>query len=99
MAKADLRFSETDRRVVVGRALELAAGALGWNLDELAQALTVDKDDPRDPRQVARWLNGKERVQLDVVMLHDELFGEYIYRLGRLTGSYDGAFVLVRRPA
>ena len=99
MAKADLRFPETDRKALAGMALERAAGALGWNLELLAQHLTVDADRPRDPRQVARWIAGTERIQLDVVMAHEELFAEFMYRLGKLSGSFDGAMVLVRRSA
>jgi hypothetical protein len=99
MAKADLRNPEIDFRALAGRALALAAGALGWNLDELAQQLTTDPQHPRCPRQVSRWLSGAERLQLDVVMANDELFTEFLVRLARVRGGFDVATTLTRRIA
>lgn len=100
MAKADLRNPEIDaRRALVGRALTLAAGALGWNLDELAQQLTTDAEHPRCPRQVSRWMSGAERLQLDVVMANEELWAEFMVRLARVTGGFDIATTLTRRIA
>ena len=100
MAKADLRNPEMDPlRALAGRALSLSAGALGWNLDELAQQLTTDPDRPRDARQVSRWMSGAERLQLDVVMSNDELWAEFMVRLAKLRGGFDVATTITRRTA
>src|SRR3990167_6114817 len=68
MARADLRKTENvDFRAEVGACLQRAASLLGWSLKELAGKLG------RDERQVSRWLNGHERVQVDVVFDCEEL--------------------------
>lgn len=60
--KAVLRKSESDELLEeLGRCLDFARRFVGWTLDQLAGALG------RDPRQVQRWIEGKERTQVDVV--------------------------------
>lgn len=62
MAKADLRKTEVDPwRQHIGRAVERARLLRGWSLKELADAVG------RNERQVARWINGQERLQLDAL--------------------------------
>jgi len=57
-AKADLRKAETpDFKALCGGAIRRASLMVGWSLKELAAALD------KDPRQVARWLDGSETPQ------------------------------------
>jgi ribosome-binding protein aMBF1 (putative translation factor) len=54
-AKADLRKAENpDFKALTGGAIRRAMLLVGWSLKELAGALD------KDPRQVARWLDGRE---------------------------------------
>lgn len=82
MAKADLRNAESiDFRAEIGACLQRAASLLGWSLKQLAAAVK------RDERQVARWLNGQERVQLDVVFDCEELRQPFALQLSKLSGA------------
>lgn len=54
---------------------------MGWSLKQLAGALK------RDERQVSRWLNGQERVQLDVVFDCEELRQPFALQLSKLSGA------------
>lgn len=82
MLRADLRNAEAvNFRAEVGACLQRAASLLGWSLKELAGHLD------RDERQVARWLNGTERVQVDVVFDCEELRQPFAYQLARLSGA------------
>ena len=82
MAKADLRNAESiDFRAEIGACLQRAASLLGWSLKQLAGALK------RDERQVSRWLNGQERVQLDVVFDCEELRQPFALQLSKLSGA------------
>lgn len=68
MAKANLRKAEKpDVRAQVGAAIQRAASLVGWSLKELAGHLE------RDPRQVARWIDGSERPHFDVLFAIEEL--------------------------
>jgi transcriptional regulator with XRE-family HTH domain len=80
MAKADLRNAETvDYREQIGKALQRATSLVGWTLKELAGKVN------RDPRQVARWLSGQERAQLDVLWEVEELRGPLVLALAELS--------------
>jgi ribosome-binding protein aMBF1 (putative translation factor) len=82
MVKADLRKAENrDFRAEVGACLFRARTLLGWTLEQLASALD------RDARQVRRWESGEERVQVDVVMAHDELREPFGFFLAKLSGA------------
>lgn len=82
MAKADLRKAETEGwRARIGSALRRALSLNGWSLKEFAGA--VD----RDPRQCARWLDGSERPQLDVVFAVEELRQPLVIALAELAGT------------
>lgn len=68
MAKADLRKPEiTVHRQVIGAALERARELRGWSLKELADHIN------REPRQVARWIDGTERAQMDALFAVESL--------------------------
>lgn len=64
MAKASLaaiRKAENEDWVRLGTAVERTRGLLGLTLQEFASA--IDKDE----RQVARWIAGTERTQVDAI--------------------------------
>jgi ribosome-binding protein aMBF1 (putative translation factor) len=65
MAKAALPKGETrEFRAelrLIGECLDEARRVVGWTVDQLAQELG------RDSKQVARWMRGEERTQVDVV--------------------------------
>lgn len=62
MAKADLRKPDfCEWRASIGAAIERARLLRGWSLKELADAVG------RDERQIARWITGAERPQLDAL--------------------------------
>ena len=82
MLKGTLRNPETDDlRADIGRCLQRAANGLDWSLKELAGALQ------RDERQVARWLNGQERVQVDVVFAVEALRQPFALQMSKLAGA------------
>lgn len=80
-AKADVRFSDEPvihaRKQQVGAWLDAARYALGWNLDELALALH------KDARQVKRWIDGIDSVQLHAVVAVPALHREFVIAQAR----------------
>lgn len=89
--KTDLRKAEPDDFMAeIGRCLDVARRANGWNLDQLACKLPPpEKADKRDPRQVQRWIDGKERCQLDVVFAVPALREPFVIALARLADCFD----------
>lgn len=85
MAKADLRKAEiADLRAELGRALERAYKGLGWDLNQVTARLPLEDGKPRCPRQVARWVSGAERLQLDVLFACPELRVPLVVQWARL---------------
>lgn len=65
----DLRKPEIAHVMQVARTVERARRMRGWTNDEFAGKAG------RDPRQVAKWQNGKERPHFDVLFaIDDDLF-------------------------
>lgn len=95
MAKADLRKAETvDYRERIGAALQRAASLVGWSLKELAAEVN------RDPRQVARWISGQERAQLDVLWEVEALRGPLVIALAELSAQVEVVTeIRIRRSA
>lgn len=95
MASADLRKSETrDFLADIGSCLNVARHSVGWNLDELANALG------RDPRQVRRWIAGEERTQLDAIWAVPALRAPFVVALAQLAeGCQVETVVRIRRTA
>ena len=95
MAKADLRKAEIDAwRVSVGHAVERARQLSGLSLKEFSARIQ------RDERQVARWIAGLERPQMDALMAVDALRQPVIVafaELGRDTGVEIVTEIRVRR--
>lgn len=83
MAKAELpdvrNADNADFRALSGRCLDRARLALGWNLNELADALGR-----RDPRQVARWIAGTDRLHLDAVLAVPALHAQFVIALATI---------------
>jgi transcriptional regulator with XRE-family HTH domain len=82
MAKADLRKAEMDDwRLHVGGAIERMRMLSGLSLKEFAAVLG------RDERQIARWITGAERPQLDVLFAADDLRQSLVIALAELAGA------------
>lgn len=85
VAKAHLRKAEIDYKVLVGHVVESARRMRGWTNDELAGQVN------RDPRQVAKWQDGRERPQFDALFkIDDDLFkNALVIALARLGTSVE----------
>ncbi len=82
MAKADLlpkgevrEFRKELREL--GECLDMARHRLGWTVDRLARELQ------KDEKQVARWIRGEERTQVDVVFSVPQLRQPFVIALAR----------------
>jgi hypothetical protein len=100
-AKATLRIPESDDAMrEVGACLDAARHELKWTLDELAGKLPPPPHaKTRDPRQVQRWMEGKERVQIDVVFAVPELREPFVIELAKLAQLLVEETVTIRRKA
>lgn len=79
MLKASLPKGETaDSLKEIGDCLDFARRAVGWTVDQLARELQ------RDSKQVARWMRGEERTQLDTVFVVAKLKVPFLIALSRL---------------
>lgn len=82
MAKADLRKAETTAwREELGRAIQRAISLCGWTLKECAAQIR------RDERQLARWISGDERPQLDTLFAVDAMRQALVIALAELAGA------------
>ena len=101
MVKASLRKSENDDFArEIGRCLDFARRSVGWTLDQLASELPPpEKAEKRDPRQVQRWIDGKEHCQLAVVFAVECLRGPFVEALARLAGCFQIETTIRRRTA
>ena len=79
MVKAVLPSGEKDAKLKqIGGCLDFARRYIGWTVQQLAAALK------RDEKQVARWMRGEERTQVDVVLCVPQLHGPFVIALARL---------------
>jgi transcriptional regulator with XRE-family HTH domain len=78
MAKADLKNLEADFKAQIGQAIQRAFSLAGWTQKEAAAQLD------RDPGQVARWIAGTERPQMDVLFAVEALRWPLIQSLAAL---------------
>lgn len=79
MLKANLPKRESaDALRELGECLDFARRAVGWTVDQLARHLG------RDSKQVARWLRGEERTQVDVVFAVAVLRQPFVIALAKL---------------
>lgn len=86
MARMPLRKTESeDSLAEIGECLDAARNALGWTINELAGRLPPPPGKVnRDPAQVQRWLEGKERTQVDVVFRVPELQQPFVVEMAKL---------------
>lgn len=101
MAKANLQKLETaGYREAVGRCMSRARKALGWSLQELANAIERETRDTRDISQLGRWESGKERLQTDVLMSVPEFGAQFVIALAALPKNVEIVTeIRVRRSA
>jgi hypothetical protein len=93
-AKADLRKADVeDWKPRIGLAIQRAISLCGWSLKEFAGAVG------RDPRQCSRWLDGSERVQLDLVFAVEALRQPLAQAFGELAGAEVSTVITIRRTA
>lgn len=82
MAKADLRKAEDDVwRQAIGRAIRSAVDAQGWSLKEFAAKTG------KNERQCARWMDGTERPQFDVLFAIIALRSSLVIALAAIAGE------------
>lgn len=83
MAKAVLPKGENAVRaewLLLGECLNDARNVLRWTVDRLARELE------RDEKQVARWMRGEERPQVETIIVVPILGTEYAIALAGRTG-------------
>lgn len=79
MAKAMLPKGENALYLVhIGGCLDEARRVVGWTVSQLADELD------RDEKQVARWIRGEERTQVDVVFTVAVLQAPFVVAMARL---------------
>jgi ribosome-binding protein aMBF1 (putative translation factor) len=95
MAKADLRKAEMpDWRQQIGAAIERARLLSAMSLKQFADAIG------RDERQIARWIVGTERPQLDAIFAVRELRGPLVIALAELSQTVEvETTIRIRRSA
>jgi ribosome-binding protein aMBF1 (putative translation factor) len=83
MVKAVLPSGEKrDFLAEIGGCLDYARRDVGWTVDQLSAELK------RDSKQVARWMRGEERTQVDVVMTVPALRKPFVIALAKVTGEF-----------
>jgi ribosome-binding protein aMBF1 (putative translation factor) len=94
MAKAALPKGENrefrSELRVIGECLDEARRYLGWTVDQLAQELS------RDSKQIARWIRGEERTQLDTAWSVPELRQPFVVALAKRANCEIETIVRVR---
>lgn len=93
MAKADLRKAEIDWKPLIGAAIESTRLACKKSLKEFADAM------PRDERQVARWISGTERPQLDAIFAVEAFRQPLVIALADLAEAEITTQITIRRRA
>lgn len=95
-AKADLSKPENREQLYIdiGVCLDVVRRDAGLNLDEFACALG------KNSRQVARWMLGTERPQIEAVFAVARFRSSLVIALARLAGDIDvTTTITVRRVA
>lgn len=84
MAHMSLPKRETDDAMAeIGECLDFARRSVGWTVDQLSRELQ------RDSKQVARWIRGEERTQMDVVFAVEPLRAPFVIALARLAECFE----------
>lgn len=91
MAKAVLPSSEKRQYwPELGACLDAARRDVGWTVDQLAAELQ------RDSKQVARWMRGEERTQVDAVFCVEALRAPFVVALAKLAKCFQIETVIRR---
>ena len=77
----------------IGGCLDFARRMQGWTVDQLAAELR------RDSKQVARWMRGEERTQVDAVFAVAVLRGPFVIALAKLAECDVETSIRIRRSA
>ena len=94
MAKAEFnKVEHRDFRAEIGRAVQQALSIAGWSQKEAAGELGVDT------AQVARWIAGTERPQMDRLFAIEALRWPLIQALARLDEQNEIYTEIRRRTA
>lgn len=94
MAHANLPKRESaDAMAEIGGCLDFARRSVGWTVDQLSRELQ------RDSKQVARWIRGEERTQMDVVFAVEALREPFVIALAQLAKCEVETTVRIRRRA
>lgn len=80
MAKADLKNLEP-WKVALGRAIQRTFALAGVSQKEAAALIA------RDQAQIARWIAGSERPQMDAIFAVDALRQSFVVALAELAGQ------------
>ena len=93
MVKASLPKGESpDFLVEIGGCLDFARREVGWTVDQLSAELG------KDSKQVARWMRGEERTQIDTVFRVPQLRAPFVIALSRLAvDDFEEETILRRR--
>lgn len=92
MAKADLRKTEMpDWREQIGRAIERTRTLAQLSLKQFADLIG------RDERQIARWIAGTERPQMDALFAVESLRGPLVIALAELADEVEVRTTIVVR--
>lgn len=93
MLKADLPKGESaDALKEIGECLDFARREVGWTVDRLAMELG------KDSKQIARWMRGEERTQIDTVFKVKALRAPFVVALARLAQEdFEEELILRRR--
>lgn len=89
-AKAVLKNCET-WSARIGAAIQRAIALVGWSNKEAAAKVG------RDPAQLARWISGTERPQMDALMAVDELRWPLVQCLAALDDQNEVETTIRRR--
>lgn len=87
-----VKGESVDYLLELGECLDCARHAVGWTVDQLAGELG------RDSKQVARWMRGEERTQVDRVLAVYALRWPFIAALARLCGHQVDETITRRHP-
>lgn len=92
MAKADLKNIETAAQLI-GKAVSRCFALAGVSQKEAAALVG------RDPAQVARWISGAERPQMDALFAVEALRQPLVVALAELAGADVTTHIAIRRSA
>jgi hypothetical protein len=92
MAKADLMNRDVDWKLQIGKAIARVKGHL--SIKEFAKAIA------REPAQVSRWIDGKERPQFDAIFAVEQFRTPLVLAIAELAHDVEiTTTVTIRRTA